>query len=472
MSELFKVNTPLPAQEANRIRPQGPTQAQVTVQQVPDPTRVTQPPQQNNINADREANRFLPNFESNYDKFIKLLRASPNAASAYETLFFTRMENVVSSGISEGLAVEMAEYMELLQMTEAELFDLIKSQLQNAVKFQGPFFNILRQIFNQTLSGDLQYSVLEMLRNYDSMTSSQHILEQILSNLQNIAERLPEGRAAELREMIEMLMKEHANGQNQLNVNIMKNTILPFLSQYIAERGDYGVFRDLATMFTLDLVRYESGSLENFLQSFRRLMTFEDVATAFRGADIGELEQYMINSRYPNHKLIDKFVSVLSRGLSGESGLINRPVFENILQSMLINESVYMPLLHAVIPADVFGNLFYGEMWVDPDSDEGSEGSSGGEARGIKILMKFDVKSVGYFEMIMLSRENAVDMQLFYPENLESARGEIRTAIGEIMSRNGLSVSNFSLGQLTVPKNVSEVFPKIYERKNSINVLI
>jgi len=471
MSELFKVSTPLPAQEANRVRPQGPTQTQINIQQVPDPTRVTQPPQQNNINADREANRFLPNFESNYDKFIKLLRAAPNAASPYETLFFTRTENIVSSGISEGLAVEIAEYLELLQMTEAELFDLIKGQLQNSVKFQGPFFNILRQVFNQSLSGDLQYSILEMLRNYDSMTSSQHILDQLLSNLRHMAERMPASQAAELSGMIESLVKEHANGQNSANVEIMKNAILPFLSAYISNRGDYGIFRDLATMFTLDLVRYESGSLENFLQCFRRLMTFEEVSSAFRGADRNELEHYMINGRYPDNRLVDKFISVLSRGLSGESGLVNRPVFENILQSLLINESVYMPLLHAVIPAEVFGNLFYGEMWVDPDSDEGSE-SSGGEARGIKILMKFDVKNVGYFEMIMLSRENAVDMQLFYPDKLESARGEIRAAIGEIMNRNGLSVSNFSLGRLTVPKTVSEVFPKIYERKNSINVLI
>ena len=471
MSELFKVNTPLPAQEANRVRPQGPTQTQINIQQVPDPGRVTQPPQQNNINADRETNRFLYNFESNYDKFLKLLRMSPDAASAYETLFFTRMENVVSSGISEGLAAEMAEYMELLKMNEAELLELIKSQLQSAVKFEGPFFNILRQVFNATISSDLQYAVLEMLRNYDSMTSSQHILDHILANLQSMVERMPANQASELQSMIDQLIKEHSNGHNQANVNIMKNSILPFLSSYIGSRGDYGLFRDLATMFTLSLVRYESGSIDSFLQSFRRLMTFDEISAAFRGADRNELEQYMISSRYADNKLMDKFISVLSRGLSGESGLSNRPVFENIMQSLLINESVYMPLIHAVIPADVMGNLFYGEMWVDPDSDEGAEGVSG-ESRGIKILMKYDIKNVGYFEMIILSRDSSVDMQLFYPESLESSRADIRDAVSGIMDRNGLAVSNFALSKLTAPKTVSEVFPKIYERKNSINVLI
>ena len=471
MSELFKVNTPLPSQDANRMRPQGPTPAQINVLNVPDPTKVTQPAQQNEINADRDANRFLPNFESNYEKFLQLLRSSPNSVQFYESLFFTRMGNVVSSGISEGLAAEIAEYMSLLQMNEAEMLEFMKGQLQNSVKFNGPVFNILREIFDGTESGSLQYSIVEMLRHYDSMTSTGHVLEQLLINLRDMAERMPESRAAELSGMIDALVKEHPNGENEANINYIKNTILPFLSEYISARGDHGAFRDLVTMFTLNLVRYESGSSENFLRSFQSLMTFEEVSGAFPGVNPEELERFMISGRYQENAIVEKFISVLSRGLAGEAGIQNRPVFENILQSMLINESVYIPLLHAVIPADYFGGLFYGEMWIDPNSDEGTT-QADGDAKGIKILMKFDIKNVGYFEMIILSREKNVEMNLFYPEHLESSRSEIRSTVGGIMSRNGLSVNGFMLGVMTEPKTVSEVFPKIYERKNSINVLI
>ena len=107
MSELFKVNSPPPAQEVNRVRPQGPTQTEVSVQNIPDPTRVTQSPEQSGVNADRDYNRFMPNFESNFDKFVQMLRSTPDSVSLYEELFFARMGNLVSSGISEGLAAEM-----------------------------------------------------------------------------------------------------------------------------------------------------------------------------------------------------------------------------------------------------------------------------------------------------------------------------------------------------------------------------
>lgn len=471
MSELFKVNTPLPSQDANRMRPQGPTPSQINVLNVPDPTRVTQPSQQNEINADRDPNKFLPNLESNYEKFLQTLRSSPDSVSLYETLFFTRMGNIVSSGISEGLAAEISEYLEMLQMNEAELLGFIKGQLSSSVKFNGPVFNILRDAFAGTNSSTLQYSIIEMLRHYDSMTSTQHILDQLLINLQGMAERMPENRANELTAMIDALIKEHANGQSQTNIDYIKSEIIPFLSQYISSRADYGAFRDLVTMFTLNLARYENGSTESFLASFRNLMTYEEISGVFPGVDQNELEQYMISSHYQKNEIVDKFISVLSRGIAGESGIANRPVFENMLQSMLINESVYMPLLHAVIPAELFGNLFYGEMWIDPNSDEGAS-QNNPDAPAVKILMKFDIKNVGYFEMILLSRDKSVDMNLFYPEHLDSSRREFRTAINEIMNRNGLTVTGFMSAIMTVPKTVSEVFPKIYERKNSINVLI
>ncbi len=57
--------------------------------------------------------------------------------------------------------------------------------------------------------------------------------------------------------------------------------------------------------------------------------------------------------------------------MRGEAGAQSKGVFQNILQALLVSESVYMPLLHAMIPAEVAGKLFYSEVWVDPDAEEG-----------------------------------------------------------------------------------------------------
>jgi hypothetical protein len=207
------------------------------------------------------------------------------------------------------------------------------------------------------------------------------------------------------------------------------------------------------------------------MQSLHALMNFEEVAAAFSGLDRKELENFFVNGRYRDSAMVDKIMSLVSRGMSGEAGIQNRPVFENLLQSMLINESVYMPLLHAVIPAEIFGSMMYSELWVDPDSDEGKDGRSPSD-RSIKVLMKLDVKNVGYFEMIILSKGNSVDLNLFYPEHLNAFRNEIRETVTTILTRNHLTVDNFLIDTAAVPKTISEVFPRIYERKTAINVVI
>ena len=59
------------------------------------------------------------------------------------------------------------------------------------------------------------------------------------------------------------------------------------------------------------------------------------------------------------------------------------------MNGMLINESVYMPLLHFILPFQYEDNNVMSEMWVDPDSRR-EEDSVG---RKIKLFLKFDIQS-------------------------------------------------------------------------------
>ena len=88
----------------------------------------------------------------------------------------------------------------------------------------------------------------------------------------------------------------------------------------------------------------------------------------------------------------------------------------------------------------------------------------------MKVLVKFDVKDLGFFEMIMLVQDGLVDMQLFYPETLEDNKDEIRENIVNIIERNGMSFQSYLSDKVEQPRPISEVFPKIYEGRNMINV--
>ncbi len=60
-------------------------------------------------------------------------------------------------------------------------------------------------------------------------------------------------------------------------------------------------------------------------------------------------------------------------------------------------------------------------MWIDPDDQSnGNDGSNGEKEKQIRLFIKFDIKDVGYFEMILLSKQENVDMQLYYPEKLST----------------------------------------------------
>ena len=74
--------------------------------------------------------------------------------------------------------------------------------------------------------------------------------------------------------------------------------------------------------------------------------------------------------------------------------------------------------------------------------------------------------------MILLSKQENVDMQLYYPEKLSTYKKMIQDGVSNIMERNGLRFQSFYTDVLQTPKTISEVFPKLYERMNAVNVRI
>ena len=68
----------------------------------------------------------------------------------------------------------------------------------------------------------------------------------------------------------------------------------------------------------------------------------------------------------------------------GKAGIENKEDFMTLLHGMLINESVYMPVLHVTLPFILDGTLVFSEIWLDPDDSSGG-GETSGES-GVKLL--------------------------------------------------------------------------------------
>ena len=171
---------------------------------------------------------------------------------------------------------------------------------------------------------------------------------------------------------------------------------------------------------------------------------------------------------------MDQLAELVKRGVSGEAGVENKAVFKGVLQSLLLNESVYMPILHMTLPLNIAGNMMFSEIWIDPDA-EGDGTPESLKERFVRGLIKFDIQDRGFFDLFFLYSTEAggtVRLQVNYPKSMAQDEDTILQGIRSILAKNNLKDEEIVLaaGGESIP--ISEAFPKIYERKNSVNVSV
>lgn len=469
MPDITRITQPLVGQETGRVKNDIPTNPQII--DVADPSRVNKTNSHGlDTSQDQNKQALLKNFDSNYANFIHLMRGTPYLTDSMSEFLFYKMGIVVNSGLETDFTKEVSKFMELLDMSEEELMGFVKNQAENATKFNGTFFKHLRNVLD-TSNGDLKdvgRAVAEFLKKYDAFISRGHMETNIDATLNNISRYMYSSQ----RNAFNQLIKEYSGiNIEQKALSFLKNEIVPFLSDHINRTHDFGHIRDLITILTLNIAKLEQSGENEFLNSFRNLMEFRNVRGNLSDNEIIELRNSFLSMRYvkESNKFVDKFVDIISRGIKGEAGIESKNVFENIMQAMIIDKSVYIPLLHLVIPAQINGNMFFSEIWADPDSKDSYK--NGGEPVA-KLLVKFDIKDIGFFETIIISQGDNVSMQLFYPEHLSAFEKTIKNNLYSIFTKNNLQCKELSLSQCIKPKEITEVFPKIYEKERVINVTV
>ena len=473
MANILKVTTP-PSQSYENSPRGNPTQiGNTNVKNIVDPSKITRSDNRTDF-EDTSRNGLAPSYESNFGKFIQSLRNAPDIMSILPGMFQGRMETIVTSGISEGFATEIAQYMDMLKMNEAEFSSFLKNHLENAAGFKNMFFGVLRDFMASDASSEFKSAILVFLKKYNDLTSTQRILGSISQNLTNILRSMPKSEAAELEAIIKSLDLSATPGDTAKNAALLKEEIVPRIARYISRYHDFGPVRDFVTHLTLDIARYENSSREDALAALKTLSGFNSFRNRLGSIDdavlsglLDRLVQDKAAMKMPDSDLL---LSIMQRGLAGEAGYENKLVFQNVLQSMLINSSVYMPLLHVLMPVEFAGKFMFSEIWVDPDDRSRRQGDE--ESRALKLLLKFDIENLGFFDMVVHMQGKALDLQLYYPEKLEGFQREIQKKLTEIIQLNGLDSKNLSMAKSRKRLTVSEVFPKIMERRNNINVTI
>ena len=88
----------------------------------------------------------------------------------------------------------------------------------------------------------------------------------------------------------------------------------------------------------------------------------------------------------------------------------------------------------------------------------------------MRILFKIDVQSLGLFDVILTSRDREVDISIACPGKAAPFSRKIEQSVSQILVQNGLTPTGVSVRKMERPVSLTEVFPKIFEGKNSVNV--
>ncbi len=474
MPDILGATNPVPGYDkaiSNRNIPVSPENTQI--QNIPDPSRVGRTDgrteqQDSTLQGDGHVR-----YDSNFQTFLQRLRQTPGMGESLSKIFAGGERTIVSSGMGDGIAEEMAKIIEMLRLSGEDLLEFLKAQFRSETRFSGALFALLRTAYAKAASEGVRTDILRFLKCYVNFSSSAHIEESMLRNLAKMADAMPGSWAAKLQQLSARLENGIAAGDRQGSLLLLQREIFPYMAGYVERTHDMGLPRVLLNLLALDVARYENGAQENLLEAFHQLTGYGTLRDQLGNIDDRSLLALLKNSQFDLNSNAVQFSNHLAaaaaRALRGEGSAEIQQAFSNLVSAMLINESVYMPVNHYLMPLEWNGRLLFSELWVDPDAEEG-ERKKGSRRNSVKILFKMDVQTLGCFDVIFTSQGNEADIRIMCPEKVLPFSKQIEQSLSEILTRNGLVPSKVMVRKLERPVTLTEVFPKIFERRNSINV--
>ena len=475
MPDLLGVTNAVPGNDTNFINRNMPSiPNDPRVQNAPDLNRVGRPDNRAERQDAGETGSQAARYDSNFLAFLQRMSETPGLSRSMTELLRFYQGTRVSSGMEEGIAVEMGELMEMLKMDEGEFASFFRSQMELGNRFSGPLFNILREAYGNSSSEALRGNILQFLKRYSDYSSTEHVQGNLLRTLTRLTRAIPASYGNQLLSMVSELEGKMSAGDRPGALKLLQGSIMPFLAGYTARTNDMGLSRGLISLLALDVARYESGSREGVMQAFRQLGGSSVLREKLGGLGEVDLLRLLERGRFTQAAGKDQFAHQLAqtaqRALRGGAGAEAQDAFRNIVSAFLINESVYMPLTHLILPLEWDGRMVFSELWVDPDAEENLKRGQGERDNVIRFLFKMDIQGLGFFDMVLTCQRENVDLQIFGPPAVSDFAGTVQGEMGRILSENGLKPLNIQVQSLEKPLDVSTVFPKIFEGANSINV--
>ena len=138
-----------------------------------------------------------------------------------------------------------------------------------------------------------------------------------------------------------------------------------------------------------------------------------------------------------------------------------------IVQGLLSAPSVYTPLLHYLVPINDKGTKAFGELWADPDAEQ-----KNGSIDAKHLFLCFDIEDTGYFELELSTQDKSLQVQLLCPVGTEKQFAPLKESIPQLAAANGYEASKTNIGAVVKKRDLSQVFPKLRDKRSGLDVKI
>lgn len=441
-----------------------------------DHTKVTKTTKDEGNNKSN-SNLFNYNPESVFAKFIKSLNTSPVFAENARKMLMNRQfinNNIKNNPV---LSTLFETFIRSIAMNNKEIIDFLKFQQNNYTKFSGEFFNKLRDILKDNINNeDFKMILRNFLRSYDSFVSMEDTYKSIDSTLNNISFNLP----AVLKEPFQNLTNKlvYDNNVNNLNFNLdlLKNDIIPYLGRYISKMNDFGIVREYTSVLINNIVRLEASSREVFSLDLDNLFDYIKYSLNYSEEEIENLKLSLINNyetaASTKNEVMDSFLDLIKKGINESDNVVNKGLMEEMVESLLFDRNVHIPLSHLILPLNYNGMFMFSEVWVSKFNDNIETDKKNNKYKeSYKIFITFEIQNIGYFETVLIYTENNLSIDLLIPNSLTASINKISDDLKNIISKNIL-VSKINVSECNKKRRFNEVFNNLSERKVGVDVII
>ena len=109
-------------------------------------------------------------------------------------------------------------------------------------------------------------------------------------------------------------------------------------------------------------------------------------------------------------------------------------------------------------------------MWVD--NDENNPNNTPGTQRNYHLFLTFDIESIGRFEVDLYALGDEVNLALLYPPRFEKQVEPMKDRINKVVRNVGYNTRTFETAPLKAPHNLTEIFPKILDKRTTLNTRV